>query len=214
MVIHTEEFNIKKAEREKIRREELAKIFERTLPNFKDNKLYCIECGEVIVGKHNYNKKYCSYRCRYEYNRDRLLKKAREKNIPKPKIERLPINCKWCNNSFIPRYKQQVYCSKNCNNLFYKNEYKEICNGKEPNNKSKSNSYLKLRFLVFQRDNFTCQYCGRNVKEDKIKLNTDHIIPKSKGGEDTFENITTSCQECNLGKYDILLEKSKDLKGK
>ena len=55
------------------------------------------------------------------------------------------------------------------------------------------------------RDNFICQYCGRNVKEDKIKLQADHKIPRSKGGKDVFSNFITACEECNLGKGDILL---------
>ena len=38
----------------------------------------------------------------------------------------------------------------------------------------------KIRFEVFKRDNFTCQYCGRKAPE--IVLNVDHIEPVSKGG--------------------------------
>ncbi len=37
------------------------------------------------------------------------------------------------------------------------------------------------------------------------KLHCDHIIPRSKGGEITSDNLITSCEECNLGKRDILL---------
>ena len=67
----------------------------------------------------------------------------------------------------------------------------------------------KLRFEIFQRDNFTCHYCGRNVKEDKIKLEIDHIIPKSKKIKLFYnkEDYVTACQDCNRGKGDILLEK-------
>jgi hypothetical protein len=66
--------------------------------------------------------------------------------------------------------------------------------------------YCKLRFEVFKRDNFTCQYCGRNVKENGIKLCVDHVIPVSKGGQTISDNLTTACYDCNLGKKDILLE--------
>jgi hypothetical protein len=56
----------------------------------------------------------------------------------------------------------------------------------------------KLRFEVFKRDSFTCQYCGR--KSPDVVLHVDHITPVSKGGKNTLMNLVTSCYECNLGK--------------
>lgn len=67
------------------------------------------------------------------------------------------------------------------------------------------NKYLSLRFKCFERDEFKCTYCGRSSIEHKIVLHCDHIIPKSKFGEDSLENLTTSCSECNVGKLDIML---------
>ena len=64
---------------------------------------------------------------------------------------------------------------------------------------------LRKRFEVFKRDDFTCQYCGRNVKRHKVVLVVDHIFPKRKGGEDKLSNFITACSECNLGKHDNLL---------
>mgnify|MGYP001179712174 FL=1 len=61
----------------------------------------------------------------------------------------------------------------------------------------------KLRFEVFKRDNFTCRYCGRKTPE--VILEVDHVIPVSKGGTDDFENLVTSCFECNRGKGKELL---------
>lgn len=61
----------------------------------------------------------------------------------------------------------------------------------------------KLRFEVFKRDNFKCQYCG-NTPPDVI-LEVDHIEPKSKGGNDNINNLITSCFDCNRGKTNILL---------
>jgi hypothetical protein len=63
---------------------------------------------------------------------------------------------------------------------------------------------LKLRFEVFKRDNFTCQYCGRKTPE--VILEIEHVIPLSKGGTDEFDNLTTSCFECNRGKGASLLD--------
>ena len=67
-------------------------------------------------------------------------------------------------------------------------------------------SSLRRRFEVFKRDNFTCQYCGRNARKHKVVLVVDHIHPKKKGGEDSNSNFITSCSECNLGKCDNLLK--------
>jgi 5-methylcytosine-specific restriction endonuclease McrA len=61
------------------------------------------------------------------------------------------------------------------------------------------------RFQVFSRDDFTCQYCGRNVKQHKIVLVVDHIHPKKRGGSDNIRNLITACEECNAGKHKHLL---------
>lgn len=60
-----------------------------------------------------------------------------------------------------------------------------------------------LRFEVFKRDKFTCQYCGRSAPD--VILELDHIHPRSDGGEDTLLNLVTSCRDCNAGKSDRLL---------
>jgi 5-methylcytosine-specific restriction endonuclease McrA len=55
------------------------------------------------------------------------------------------------------------------------------------------------RFNVFLRDRFTCQYCGSH--ED---LTFDHVIPRSKGGMTTWDNVVAACSPCNLRKSDRL----------
>ncbi len=62
----------------------------------------------------------------------------------------------------------------------------------------------RLRFEIFKKHNFTCQYCGRHVPE--ITLELDHIIPRSLGGTDEYKNLTTTCRDCNQGKGSIPLE--------
>jgi len=61
----------------------------------------------------------------------------------------------------------------------------------------------RTRFAVFERDEFTCQYCGE--RPPLVVLHLDHIHPVSKGGEDTEENLVTSCVACNAGKSDRVL---------
>lgn len=55
-----------------------------------------------------------------------------------------------------------------------------------------------VRFEVFKRDKFTCQYCGRSAPD--VILEADHIIPHSKGGSDDILNLVTDCRDCNRGK--------------
>lgn len=52
------------------------------------------------------------------------------------------------------------------------------------------------RFNVFLRDKWTCQYCGQHYKTHELTF--DHVIPKSRGGTTTWENICAACQDCNL----------------
>lgn len=56
----------------------------------------------------------------------------------------------------------------------------------------------KLRFDVFKRDSFCCQYCGESAPN--VILHADHIKPISKGGKTEMLNLVTSCAGCNGGK--------------
>lgn len=57
---------------------------------------------------------------------------------------------------------------------------------------------------VLLRDKYTCAYCG--YCGDKKLITIDHVIPRSKGGKDTFENCVACCVHCNERKGDKLLE--------
>lgn len=67
-------------------------------------------------------------------------------------------------------------------------------------------AWIRLRKVVFDRDNYTCTYCGNKSE----KLECDHIIPISKGGLDDIENLTTSCLRCNRQKKDKTVEQFKE----
>ena len=56
---------------------------------------------------------------------------------------------------------------------------------------------LTRRNLMF-RDAHTCQYCGK--RPPLRDLNIDHVLPRSRGGEDSWENLVTACRVCNLRK--------------
>ena len=51
---------------------------------------------------------------------------------------------------------------------------------------------------IFARDNNQCQYCGRKFPTQELSL--DHVIPRSQGGQTTWENIVCACLECNVRK--------------
>ena len=62
----------------------------------------------------------------------------------------------------------------------------------------------RLRFLVMQRDGFRCCNCGASpAKGHAVSLQVDHVLPWSRGGETTFENLQTLCETCNIGKSDL-----------
>jgi len=60
---------------------------------------------------------------------------------------------------------------------------------------------LGLRYKVLSRDKFKCVRCGASPATDPTcRLHIDHILPFSKGGKTTLENLQTLCEKCNLGK--------------
>ena len=54
------------------------------------------------------------------------------------------------------------------------------------------------RHNIFARDKETCQYCGKVF--DRRDLNLDHVLPRDKGGQTTWENVVCSCIPCNTRK--------------
>jgi len=52
------------------------------------------------------------------------------------------------------------------------------------------------RLEIFIRDNFTCQYCGAKTRQ----LTLDHVSPRYRGGEHTWENVVSACPACNRRK--------------
>lgn len=62
--------------------------------------------------------------------------------------------------------------------------------------------WLELRATVFARDGHRCVYCG-DVTEP---LHCDHVVPFSKGGRSTLDNLATACASCNISKGAKTLE--------
>lgn len=72
-------------------------------------------------------------------------------------------------------------------------------------------TFIKLNFQkvpltrenIYKRDNYECVYCG---EDNKKLLTLDHVIPRSKGGSNSWENLVTACKKCNGEKSDLTLE--------
>lgn len=129
------------------------------------------------------NKDFCSIACFKKYRKSNSKNKVKRRGLV------YSIECVFCGIGFVPRTKLQKYCSRSC---FEKNESLKKSN--------LDSSYYKNRFFIFNRDGFKCVYCGRNPKEDNVKLQIEHILAKKNGGTNSLDNYVTSCQDCNLGK--------------
>jgi 5-methylcytosine-specific restriction endonuclease McrA len=80
-----------------------------------------------------------------------------------------------------------------------------------PSKVRKSRNYKK----TYERDKYTCQYCGYNLKNAKkfLPLHIDHVKPWSAHGGNSLNNLVVSCQECNLiasDKWFVSFEEKKD----
>lgn len=60
------------------------------------------------------------------------------------------------------------------------------------------------RFNVFLRDRFACQYCGTGHE-----LTFDHVIPRSRGGQTTWDNVVAACSPCNLTKGGMMPDQAR-----
>lgn len=59
---------------------------------------------------------------------------------------------------------------------------------------------------LYQRDDYTCQYCGHRAGGEKLSI--DHVMPRSKGGRTCWENCVLACVRCNTSKADRTLKES------
>lgn len=60
----------------------------------------------------------------------------------------------------------------------------------------------KMRFSIYERDGYRCRKCG--ISDRYANLEIDHIIPISKGGKSTYDNLQTLCHKCNVEKGDSI----------
>jgi 5-methylcytosine-specific restriction endonuclease McrA len=179
----------------------------------KYSNIYCIECNDVRL----YGDKLCS-KCK-------LIKKYTD-------AYNFISVCKNCNKEFDIEKKlnnlgliHQInnYCSVECNkelktiirkknNKIHRGKYKRIKEDKQWAKKY-GNKYEPIsRMIVYRKHQYICTLCGvKCVHTNKDNYNQsnaatlDHIIPKSKGGSHTYDNVTLLCRSCNIMKSDKIL---------
>ncbi|KAL1499794.1 hypothetical protein AB1Y20_012479 [Prymnesium parvum] len=78
------------------------------------------------------------------------------------------------------------------------------------NSRSRSRPAFTRRNL-YLRDGFRCRYCGQ-AQDKMCELTYDHVVPRSRQGATSWENVVTACKACNLRKGDRLLEHIPDMK--
>jgi 5-methylcytosine-specific restriction endonuclease McrA len=66
--------------------------------------------------------------------------------------------------------------------------------------------HVVTRRSIFSRDRNICQYCA--VVFPTVKLTLDHVLPRSRGGRETWENLVTCCHSCNHRKADCTPEEA------
>ena len=154
--------------------------------------IQCLDCGVPLVS--NGNRKRC-YRCAaaakhaYSVKRSSLLYK------PSPKKER---SCVECSRKFVSGYSRQRYCSRRCGEAEgnRQDQYR-----RRRLLKSKWVAGVTLRYVI-KRDGGRCQRCGvkcikRGKRYDPRRPTLDHIVPLSRGGGHTPENVQLACWRCN-----------------
>lgn len=67
-------------------------------------------------------------------------------------------------------------------------------------------NWSQIRKYILERDDFTCQYCG--AKDGPLEA--DHVMPKSRGGTDEYNNLVCACMRCNRSKSDKTPEEWRD----
>ena len=163
----------------------------------------CNYCGKSFDSI--YSKKYCSKKCQHEAFKNYAKENRIKKFISEKKV------CKYCGKEFNTEYKKsRVYCSIECKNKM-RNKLSELSKGKRANlikENGNINNDITLKKL-YKRDKGICAICGEKcsyedyINEGDIFIagkdypSIDHVIPISKGGTHTWDNIQLAHMYCN-----------------
>lgn len=221
---HTTEEAIEKRVEEKFENYRFSKCYGE---NNNIIEMVCKTCGSVVVTTKDSIKpsrtrtpicKTCTDLTKKELRAEEAKLKHEVESFNKPvkKIKQIGFFvCEECGEAFIPKHSNSVYCSKQCSQRKMNRLHKDKRIKKISDRIVDRNIGLK-RLAV--RDNDTCYLCGLKVDWSDIeKINgayiagnyypsKDHVIPISKGGTESWENVRLAHRVCNFKKSDKLME--------
>lgn len=158
----------------------------------------CTVCGKPCKGN---GAKRCSEECRKKYNRQR----AREHSIQTDARDRSQRACKECGALFVPEYGNQRrwFCSDECLRRRARRTGKAT-------RRARIQGAPLLQSIdpidVCQRDRWTCYLCGCSTPRelrgttDERAPEIDHVVPLSRGGTHSYDNVRCACRACNQRK--------------
>jgi hypothetical protein len=162
----------------------------------------CLICGNNYMG--NPASKCCSDDCRRKYANNNAKVRASST------YSSTTFKCKWCGSDYTTKYGdrgKRSFCSDICLHRHGSktNKYKRRLKTKQTKQES-----FSIR-SVYERDRWVCQICGKKVNKnrlypDRMCASLDHIIPLSKGGPHTYNNVQLAHLACNVSKSNKLPE--------
>lgn len=166
----------------------------------------CKVCGREFVGARREQKQCGDDECRKAFERNRYYENFVSVAETNPEVTK---KCARCGKKFTANYyaTRRIYCSKRCMTRATKraNNYQRA---KLFGVKRKKFSELR----ILKRDGWKCYICGvhtpqelRGTFEDNAP-EIDHVIPMSKGGPHTPDNVRCCCRKCNIAKSDRTLK--------
>lgn len=155
-------------------------------------KYICLICRKEFTGWKCHKRKFCSNKCVAIHNSSR-----------KHRTSKIEKKCLVCNKKFFifpssVKYKRGLYCSKSCK-AKYENKtgcesrlWKGGISGHYKKNLTKR-KWDEVRRLIYRRDHYTCQICGKN----NIEIHAHHIVPYRVSLDDSLNNLIALCSTCH-----------------
>ena len=141
----------------------------------KNNTNYsiCLVCNQTFLLKRPWQKA-CSYKCGYTHRNSKKVAKVNHGL------------CVRCGKSLSNKRSNAIYCSTTCKSMDH--------NFKQLKSAGKRVTTARRRLIV-ERDNFACYMCNSVVTLKSAEI--DHLIPRSRGGSSSPNNLSTACLPCN-----------------
>lgn len=185
--------------RERIAKASARKTAKRAAARAAAPPRFCTECGAVCLPP---NQRLCGPDCRRKRNARFALDCYRRK----ARLRRRPAKaCAECGSSFVPTFAgdRARFCKRQC---LRKHADRVGGNHRKRARKFGVDYEVIDPLLVFERDGWRCQICGRRTSKRQRGTNhrnapeLDHRIPMARGGGHTYANVQCACRSCNVKK--------------